>query len=384
MRQRTTFIHDGATEFNPQDLRVARDSLVVKNLKAAREDRLSFALHELPPEQDTFISGQSSFYFHRLVSSPDHLVSFVQQKLCAADPACHHWAASLLYADYVDITHDEGSDTLICSAFWDHAPTGAWNEKIRRLARDKHDKVEVGVLASEKAADPAELSLGGWLTVIGEDDKPNPSCSLHTYVTLPSALFVDRYQLSDPLLLASKNLHAIRALSGATDLEAPDWVVDAWGSALLAEIAVPEAWPHSAPFEIDIPLHLRYLPPAANTTSGTTSLRVPWPVLFWACRPSPPEHGINPFDRQHLGYDALLGPWYTYHHLHPVPRTPDALLVETIAMPVLNLQHTRWVESGTVLVVVLAFAWVSWKLVQPLSNRVLAPERRVAEGKKRA
>ena len=34
-------------------------------------------------------------------------------------------------------------------------------------------KVEVGVLAIEKATQPEELSLGGFLAVLGEDTKPS-------------------------------------------------------------------------------------------------------------------------------------------------------------------------------------------------------------------
>ena len=33
-------------------------------------------------------------------------------------------------------------------------------------------KVEVGVLANEVPTEPEELKLGGWLTVVGEDEKP--------------------------------------------------------------------------------------------------------------------------------------------------------------------------------------------------------------------
>ena len=50
MRQRTTFLHNATAKFDPKELVVARDSLTVKSLDAAREDRLTFALPELPQE----------------------------------------------------------------------------------------------------------------------------------------------------------------------------------------------------------------------------------------------------------------------------------------------------------------------------------------------
>lgn len=50
MRERITFIHGSEDAFNPQQLDVQKKSLQVKSLKAAREDRLTFGLYELPQE----------------------------------------------------------------------------------------------------------------------------------------------------------------------------------------------------------------------------------------------------------------------------------------------------------------------------------------------
>src|SRR3954452_15863481 len=67
------------------------------------------------------------------------------------------------------------------------------------------------------------------------------TCALHTYLTLPSTIFGDQYQLgtTDNLFLESHNLIALRALAGEMDLEAPDWVVNRWGSNWLLELATP-------------------------------------------------------------------------------------------------------------------------------------------------
>lgn len=48
MRQRTTFVHDPNDTFDPKQLHVQSDSIHVKSLKAAREDRLTLGLYELP------------------------------------------------------------------------------------------------------------------------------------------------------------------------------------------------------------------------------------------------------------------------------------------------------------------------------------------------
>ena len=200
---------------------------------------------------------------------------------------------------------------------------------------------------------------------------PFPYCTLHTYLTLPSVIFPDKYQLSSPLLLSSKNIRAIRSLSGATDLEAPNWVVSKWGSAMLVEIAFPISPEHqfadSEPFQnswhAEIPLHFRYLSPIAG---GITNVSISWPIVFWAC---PTEEGAkmsaSPFDRVNMGYEGLFGPRTMFYHLQPQSVTGETL-VETVQIPVLNLDRSRTVEAGTMGVVFLGCIWILGKLVKSL------------------
>ena len=220
-------------------------------------------------------------------------------------------------------------------------------------------------------------------------------------MTLPSYLFIDKYQFSDALFLKSKNLKRLRSLSGATDLEAPDWVVPAWGSAALFELGVPKpekidypkvdlgaggenAWEDlpthreipEGHWNVSIPLHLRYMPAEAKSHA---TLPVPWPVVFWACRAeSGAQHTSNPFDRAHLGYEGLFGPKTRFMHVEPEVRNQtaegstdrefrgmavqDGGLIEWIRVPVLNTRKAGWVEGGTVGVVLLAFLGLCWVL----------------------
>lgn len=199
---------------------------------------------------------------------------------------------------------------------------------------------------------------------------PDATCALHTYLTLPSTIFGDKYQLSttDPLFLSSHNLAALRAVAGETDLEAPDWSVSRWGSTWLLELAAPpDPDPATAPEEtwnVTVPLHLRYLPPSA---SGVRSAAVPWPVVFWACTAEDgTKMGVNPFDRANLGWDGLFGPRTMFYQLHPAPQ-PGAPLVEELAVPVLRLEKEglfqgQVIELATVAVISLGFIWVVWKL----------------------
>lgn len=208
---------------------------------------------------------------------------------------------------------------------------------------------------------------------------PSPECALHTYVTLPSYLFVDKYQLSSPNLLASNNLHLIRSLSGEADLEAPDWAIGKWGSTLLLELAPPRSSAAGEGWNADIPLHLRYLFPLSGhclgncisipkasaippVTGGLRTLQVPWPIVFWACST---DEGIkmntNPFDRINLGYEGLFGPRTSFYHLQP--SSHGRQLTEALNAPVLEAKGAGWVESGTVTVVCWGFLWICGILV---------------------
>lgn len=68
----------------------------------------------------------------------------------------------------------------------------------------------------------------------------------------------------------------------------------------------------------------------------------------------------NPFDRVHLGYEALFGPKTRFMHVEPA--ASGAELVEWIDVPVLDLRKTGWVEMGTVGTVVVAFLGLCWVL----------------------
>lgn len=206
---------------------------------------------------------------------------------------------------------------------------------------------------------------------IGSLQPPQPSCALHAYLTLPSAVFIDRYQFSDDLFLQSQNLKALRALSGEQDLEAPDWVINSWGSAALFELAHPAAGSQNADSETwtaTIPTHLRYVKPSNSTFSSSKSnLAIPAPVVFWACNA---EEGTkfttNPFDRVNLGYDGLFGTKTMFYHVPPAPamaeEQQDGLLLD-LSVPVLDSKSAGWVPMATAAVVLAGFAWVVWKLV---------------------
>ncbi|KAF2142789.1 uncharacterized protein K452DRAFT_357874 [Aplosporella prunicola CBS 121167] len=410
----------------------------------------------LPVLSERFSSSAASQYYH-LLPNLDNLITYIQQALCSSsDPACQDQAASLRSAQYLDIDYDTISHALIVNAFWAQGPNpdGQWTSEI--TLGTKSEKIEVGILNNEKPLEAEELSLAGFLTVIGEDTKAKPamfsfpsrhhplphpltfetsfahptglhptlelrfpsaaalapplptaSCALHAHLTLPSALFLDKHQFSDPLFLASQNLKRLHAFAGATDLEAPDWVVPQWGSAALLELAPPapahdyydsttpasEAAHADADAEavhdlvVSVPLHLRYLAPAHNV-SGIRAAALPAPVVFWACAADEgAKMAASPFDRANLGWDGLFGGRTLFYDVPPAgwvgklgvgtrgvgegsgragvgegKANANATLVQHVPVPVLDLDRAAWVEAGTVGAVLLGAAWVAWTL----------------------
>lgn len=207
---------------------------------------------------------------------------------------------------------------------------------------------------------------------------PESSCSLHAYLTLPRTIFVDKYQLGDDLFLSSKNLTALRYISQPVDLEAPDYAMKLWGSSILLELRSP-SMQTDASWTAEIPLHLRYLSPAE---SGYSTINLPSPAVFWACNT---EEGTkfpnSPFDRTNLGFDGLFGPRTLFWHA-----TPEAVgdsLNHRIRVPVLDLNKSQWVSTGTAAVVLVGFAYVVFKLASVYWKRGYGNHKPSTESEKK-
>ncbi|KAK3676532.1 protease B nonderepressible form [Recurvomyces mirabilis] len=418
MKQRVTYFPPPGSDVPPSSVNVTSGNVDFPlGILPAVEKRITVGLSELPVEvARTFCPGQFR-------------------------GDCPNEAASLSYASYIDIDFDVISHAVTTTAFW---RAGIASPAARTPARKwtENDSLEVGVLMPEKADEdePESIKMGGFLAVVGEDEgasstlfsfpsrhhslppsssmafkvdfqqptglhpkldivlprqhlnPPKDSCALHTYLTLPSALFIDRYQLSDPATLAEHNLKTLHGLSGEDDLEAPDWVVQRWGSAALIELAAPQDNDRSTltsrkevEWNAKIPLHLRYLQAEANATNaGYTDLEIPWPILFWACEA---EEGlkmaVNPFDHVNLGYDGLFGPKTMFYHVPPSTEVvAPNFLEERITVPVLQPQWGEWVQVGTLVAVLVGFAWVCRGLVEGVGSDGSSGRGMKAEKKK--
>ncbi|KAB8349525.1 hypothetical protein FH972_023551 [Carpinus fangiana] len=384
----------------PQTPQSRYDPFLLGGIDAAHTQQDTFST---PPILSERFTSSTSAQYYQIVPSLAYLTQYIQSQICwPRDTACQEGALSLLTAKYFDADYDAISHALIVTAYWSAAPDSTgWAELLSQ--RTPSERIEVGVLNAEPPTEPEELSMAGFLAVLGTDTNlkptlfsfparhhplppaasfsmafdrptglhptlrlsvaasapPHPSCALHAYLALPSHLFLDRHQFSDPLFLAQHRLAALRALSGATDLEAPDWATPQWGSAALFELAPPG---EGHAFEATLPMHLRYLPPAAG---GWANASLAWPAVFWACRAEEgTKMAVNPFDRVGLGFDGLFGERTMFYHLGPEGGAGG--LVETVGVPVLDMKRAGWIEAGTVGVVVVGFAWLVWKLLRPV------------------
>ena len=299
----------------------------------------------------------------------------------------------------------------------------AWNLDVQQ--KSKNDRVEVGILAPDTATDAHDLQLSGFLTVVGEDEQPKPTrfhfpsrhhilpslqlkqqpytvsvlqpqglhptlqlsfpkaddlrppenrpegsqCALQSYLTLPASVFIDEYAFrsNDPLFAEMHKIRATRAIAGETDLEAPDYVIDKWGSIVLLDVTIPSipdtntTSTANEPWQVTVPLHLRYLAPSQDVSS---SVQLPWPIVYWACTA---EEGtkfpINPFDRVNLGFDGLYGPRTMFYHLEPRPAVGERV-VEQLSVPVYPVGKIdpNVIEVGTLAMILAGFIWVAAKL----------------------
>ncbi|CAD6502372.1 BgTH12-04964 [Blumeria graminis f. sp. triticale] len=366
--------------------------------------------------------------FYSPLSSIAKFEEYLQNIVCSRLPPsfseeCSKRLSSLISATYLDISFTGSSQSLSISSF---APTSAkslflqFSEELSIKYKTRH---EIGFLTSSKANKPEDISISGFLTVIGDNKKLNPTlfsltsrhhssnvnfsarflgpsgmhptlelrisdtrvphdfqaCRAHVLLTLPQSIFVDKYQLSDPLFLQNKNLSALRRITDDIDLEAPAYNLPTWGSSVLIELATPEDnTNHNQPLDwtAQIPMHLRYLMPSSNS-SGLRDIEVPYPVVFWACNSGYTlKFSNNPFDRPLLGYENSFGEKYIFYHLNPKSIYEDRRLVNKLQVPVLDLDQDYNIKAMTYLAVGIGFMWVMHCLLRVEMKSRYSPNRK--------
>ncbi|OBT49640.1 hypothetical protein VE04_10037, partial [Pseudogymnoascus sp. 24MN13] len=393
MRQRITFVHEPQDGIDPKSIGIHTNTLSVSGLKAAREDHITLSLDELPQELRVALSQTKELHIRYVTAASYESIPPFNSKLSPGlhvyyTPKTEVGQAGHDYEFYLRSSALGGSTALqsyfrricastSCLARISEGATAAsidldytsttglaslttsWSRRTGpsfAISKISHtDRVELGILSNEKPIRPDDLNMSGFLTVLGESEKPAPTmfqfpsrhhrhpakfsssfieptglhptlqltirdsqppknrkgCSLNAHLMLPRSVFPDKYQFRDALFMASKNLTALRHVTVPVDLEAPEYTMALWGSSLLVELAPPP--PSEESWTAEIPLHLRYLLP---NESGYSSTSLPSPVLFWACE-ADEESKLegNPFDRVNLGYDGLFGDKTLFYHL---------------------------------------------------------------------
>ena len=125
-------------------------------------------------------AASSTYQYYHLASIDQYIGVNLLARLCDSKPpdlhACKDQVQELENASYIDVDFDAISHALVFTAFWNPhrrqiLPAQRDKRPIKRIRAE--DTIEVGVLQSEQATEPEELSLGGYLTVIGQNDHPS-------------------------------------------------------------------------------------------------------------------------------------------------------------------------------------------------------------------
>ncbi|OBT84420.1 hypothetical protein VE02_07110 [Pseudogymnoascus sp. 03VT05] len=363
----------------------------LKDKSLCQTPEISFT--SLPSKNPKHRGGYEYYLRSSALGGASSLQSYFK-RICSST-SCLTRISEGVTAASIDLDFTSSSNTAIITTSW--SPRTWPSVAISKISHT--DRVELGILSNEKPIRPDDLNMSGFLTVLGESEKPAPTmfqfpsrhhrhaarfssefveptglhptlqlkvgdseppknregCRLNAHLMLPRSVFPDKYQFRDDLFMKSKNLTALRHVTVPVDLEAPEYTMALWGSSLLIELAPPP--PSEESWTAEIPLHLRYLLPSE---SGYSSTSLPSPVLFWACE-ADEESNLegNPFDRVNLGYDGLFGDKTLFYHLG---REKGEEGYKEVSVPVLSTRFNKEMELGTAMVVLLGFGWVLWKL----------------------
>jgi hypothetical protein len=154
-----------------------------KDLKCSSTNETAI---KLPVLSERFSTSTSSQYYAHL-DELSSVIGMLQQRLCGTNEYCKDVGRQFSSANYLDIDYDTISHAVVLTAGWPSAENEAreketWNEAITLPSKDA--TVEIGVLSNEANTDPEDIQFGGFLTVLGQDDRPS---------TLPPFPVIPRY-----------------------------------------------------------------------------------------------------------------------------------------------------------------------------------------------
>lgn len=149
----------------------------ISRLVAVGADEVQKAMTRPSITSERFASS-ASLQYHEALRDLNNLVVYVKEKLCSkGGTSCQEDALRLAHADHLDVDYDAVSQTLTVSAYFEGAvgvsgekQREGWNESISDYAASV--PTEIGILNIQKATQPEETSLGGFLITL-DKDKPS-------------------------------------------------------------------------------------------------------------------------------------------------------------------------------------------------------------------
>ncbi|BFZ59108.1 protease B nonderepressible form [Saitoella coloradoensis] len=335
---------------------------------------------DVPDFEQRFIKINNLEYLHETDISVAHMCDYLTQHIID-----HAYTYPLDSTSSLSLTYT--NNRLRLRALW----TNTTESLTTIIERHHEDTVEVGIFESHLIPGVEDLTMSGLTAAIGDGntqfkptlisfpqrtrhldtgyrsrldpgvgmhpvlvtqitptEPPAEECTLNALYTLPSPVFLDKYQLADRAAFKSGGVSSSRVW-GETDLEAPVWAVDGWGSMAAVEVD----WRGQEvkdDITVELPLHMRYAVP-----DDERQVEIQQPVVYWACEnipQSPLEE--NPFDTPQTLYTHLHPGDTTFHFL--TPTLEHAMRIEVPTARTGDLAMARW---GTMGAITLGMVWVS-------------------------
>lgn len=200
---------------------------------------------------------------------------------------------------------------------------------------------------------------------------PKRQCSLYAKYSFSKSLFLDRYQLKD-LAEPTPNRPAVGRLYdvwGETDLEAPIWAVDGWGSEALIQLYTSHK-SSDGELVFELPTHSRYEVP--QTQSSSVHEYQPWPVVFWACLPPTKEEDNSlettvpsAVETRNIGYESIFPNDTVFYYFNAdTSRLPSDRLQSEFDIPVAPFSSYSVVQVVTVVVILASFFYLLYEIIR--------------------
>lgn len=122
-------------------------------------------------------SSASTYQYYSPLPKIIHFQLFLARAICKeTTEQCIYEAASLLYSSYIDIDYDALSHVVTLTAFWRAGIQPGAAITASRIWKTGNS-LEVGILQNEEPDEPEEMKLGGYITEVGQQEKPSTELS---------------------------------------------------------------------------------------------------------------------------------------------------------------------------------------------------------------